>query len=213
MAPIKIHGSPMSTCTQRVLTTLAEKGVTSYELVPVDLMVGEHKQPAFLAKQPFGQIPVLEHGDITLFESRAIARYIVSNFAGQGTPLEGTDAKTKALALTWLEVETNNYNPIVSIIIYQKVFSSYFGQTCDDAVVEEQLKKLEKVLDVYETHLQKHQYLAGAEFTLADLSHLPYTAMMYKAGLSAPYTSRPAVNAWWERISSRESWKKVSGSA
>jgi glutathione S-transferase len=175
-------------------------------------MKGEHKQPAFLTKQPFGQIPVLEHGDITLFESRAIARYIVSNFAGQGTPLEGSDAKTKALALTWMEVETNNYNPLVSSIVYQKVFSSFFGQTCDDAVVEEQLKKLEKVLDVYEAHLKKHPYLAGNEFTLADLSHLPYTAMMFSAGLSAPYTSRPAVNAWWERISARESWKKVIGS-
>lgn len=48
----------LSTCVRRVAVVLREKDVP-YELVPVDLMKGEHKSPAFLEKQPFGQVPYI----------------------------------------------------------------------------------------------------------------------------------------------------------
>lgn len=56
---IKVYGAQRSTCTQRVLTALHEKGV-EYELVPVDFSKGEHKGEAHLKKQPFGKVPVLD---------------------------------------------------------------------------------------------------------------------------------------------------------
>jgi glutathione S-transferase len=59
---IKIHGSPKSTCTQRVAVVLSEKQVP-YEIVALDFAKAEHKSPAYLQKQPFGQIPVLEDED------------------------------------------------------------------------------------------------------------------------------------------------------
>ncbi|KAL3605035.1 hypothetical protein D5086_005894 [Populus alba] len=65
---LKLYGTPMSTCTSRVLTCLHEKSL-DFELVPVDLFAGEQKQPPFLAKNPFGQIPALEDDDLTLFAS------------------------------------------------------------------------------------------------------------------------------------------------
>jgi glutathione S-transferase len=55
---LKLFGHPFSTCTKRVLTVLEETG-TPYEIVRVDVLGGEHKGDAFLARQPFGQIPVL----------------------------------------------------------------------------------------------------------------------------------------------------------
>ncbi|KAL5700428.1 glutathione transferase [Ranunculus cassubicifolius] len=58
-AILKVHGAPMCTCTAIVLTCLHEKGL-EFELVPVDMSVAEHKQPSFLSKNPFGQIPSLE---------------------------------------------------------------------------------------------------------------------------------------------------------
>jgi hypothetical protein len=48
---IKIYGMPLSTCTGRVLATLFEKDVTDYEIVPVNIMKGEHKNPEFLKLQ------------------------------------------------------------------------------------------------------------------------------------------------------------------
>ena len=96
---LKLHGSPFSTCTQRVLTVLAEKGVTDYEIVPVNLPAGEHKQPAHVALQPFGKIPVLEDDGFFVYESRAICRYIASKYADQGTPIMPKSTDLKALAI------------------------------------------------------------------------------------------------------------------
>ncbi|CAF0808890.1 unnamed protein product [Adineta steineri] len=60
---IKVYGLAMSTCTQKVLTTLIEKGL-KYEIVNIDFAAGEHKSPKYLEeKQPFGVIPVLVDED------------------------------------------------------------------------------------------------------------------------------------------------------
>ena len=66
------------------------------------------------------------------------------------------------------------------------------------------------MLDVYEKVLSTRPYLAGDEFSLADLSHLSYGALLHECGCGGPFDSRPAVKAWWERITARASWKKVS---
>src|SRR5262245_48391625 len=72
---LKVHGHPFSTCTRKVLMTLAETE-TPYEFSVVDFAKGEHKQAPHLEKQPFGRIPVLEDGAFSFFESRAICRYL-----------------------------------------------------------------------------------------------------------------------------------------
>ncbi|CAI5467508.1 unnamed protein product [Closterium sp. Yama58-4] len=211
MAPVKVYGMNMSTCTKRVLTTLEEKAVTDYEVVTVDLAKGEHKSEEFTKKQPFGVIPYLDDGDVQVFESRAIARYIAEKNSGQGTDLLGSTLKERALVNQWLEVEAQNYNPPLSALIAEKVFKPMFGGGQPDLAKAEELKaKLSKVLDVYEAHLASSEYLAGSHFSLADLSHLPYTALLWVSGDSDLITSRPNVNKWWERISSRPAWKKIS---
>src|SRR4051812_8670664 len=78
---MKIYGHPMSTCTRKVLTTLVEKSHEP-ELVVVDFATGEHKKPAHMSRQPFGQIPTLEDGGFTLYESRAMMRYIDETKSG-----------------------------------------------------------------------------------------------------------------------------------
>lgn len=69
--------------------------------------------------------------------------------------------------------------------------------------------QFEPILDIYEKHLASSEYLAGDKFTMADLSHLPYTALLFPAGEGELITSRPHLAKWWEKISARESWKKV----
>eukprot|EP00250_Pteridium_aquilinum_P015003 c22321_g3_i1 orf=154-801(-) len=209
MAPLKVYGLAMSTCTGRVLATAIEK-CAPFEIEPVDLFSGAHKKPEFLALQPFGVIPVLKDEDLTIFESRAIARYIATKYEGEGTPLYGKNLQEKAKVEQWLEVETQNYNPPISTIVGQIVFLPKRGVPTNEEVVKENIAKLEKVLDIYEEHLSKNEYLAGDFFSLADLSHLPYTHYLINiANKGEVITSRKHVNAWWEKISSRPSWKQV----
>jgi glutathione S-transferase len=203
-----VHGAAFSTCTQRVLTTLAELGVDDYKLEPVDMMKGQHKSPDFLKLQPFGQIPVLKDGDLTIFESRAIVRYLVEKY--ENTTLTGKTLAERAVVNQWWEVESQNFNPPTASIVFQVVFTPIFGLERDDKVVAEQVAKLEKVLDVYEARLSSSKYLAGDSFTLADLSHLPYANLLVTAaGKSELFTSRPHLSAWWKDISSRPTFQKV----
>jgi glutathione S-transferase len=203
---MKLYGIASSTCTGRVLLSLFEKEVEDFELVIVNVRKGEGKKPEYLKLQPFGLIPVLEDGDLTLYESRAIIRYIANKYEGQGTALYGKDIKGRAKVDQWLEVEGQNFNSAIrsSLGVVSK-------PPIDEVLLTEAIGKLGKVLDIYEDHLSKTQYLAGDFFSLADLSHMTTGWKLfdkYKQG-SILFEGRPHVKAWWENISSRPAFKKL----
>ncbi|KAK6940947.1 Glutathione S-transferase, N-terminal [Dillenia turbinata] len=227
---LKLYGLPTSPCTTRVLACLHEKGL-DYEFVPINLLGGEQKKPAFLEKnvslitltffvsnfdlifsfilQPFGKVPVLEDGDLTLFGT-AITGYIAEKFKDTGFDLiRYGDYKEAALVRVWLEVEAQQYNPAIQPIVYQCVVMPRLGKPSDQKIIDESVEKLGKVLDVYEGRLEKSKYLAGDHFTLADLHHLSYTFNVMKTPYASLFTSRPYVKASWEDISSRPAFVKV----
>ncbi|XP_058084134.1 glutathione S-transferase F13-like [Magnolia sinica] len=206
----KLYGMAMSTCTARVLGTLYEIGI-DFELVTVDVIAGEHKQPSYLAKNPFGLVPALEDNDYTFFESRAITRYIATKHYGRGTDLLRLgNTKESALVGVWVEVESQNFNPPISAIIFQLVFTPMYGGTTNEQVVEENVVKLGTVLDIYEERLSKSNYLAGDFFTLADLHHFPYTYYLMKTPKAHLINSRPHVKAWWDSVTSRPAIKRAT---
>lgn len=211
MAKIKVHGLPFSSCTARVLACLNEKQV-EYELIPVNVRDGDHKQPQYLSLNPFGLIPVLQDGDLTLFESRAIIKYLAKKYQGQGSPnLLGSTMEEEAVVEQWCEVEAHQFNPPCYAIVSQIIINPLKGGTTDEAVVESNAEKLSKLLDVYEEWLSKSKYLAGDWFSLADLQHMPFLHYLVNdVGKATLISSRKHVNAWWEDISSRQAWKKVA---
>uniref|UniRef100_A0A7N0TSL4 glutathione transferase n=1 Tax=Kalanchoe fedtschenkoi TaxID=63787 RepID=A0A7N0TSL4_KALFE len=209
MAPLAVHGSPFSTATMRVLATLYEKGL-EFDFVPVDMSKGEHKQEAFLSLNPFGQVPAFKDGDLTLFESRAITIYISHEHAEEGTPLIFRDSKKMAILSVWKEVESCQFDPAASKIIWETLFKPRFGMTTDEKVVQESEAKLAQILDVYEARLSQSTYLAGESFTLADLHHLPTIHYLMGTPFKKLFDSRPVVSAWVRCITDRPAWAKVT---
>ncbi|KAK2639533.1 hypothetical protein Ddye_027328 [Dipteronia dyeriana] len=207
MAGIKIHGSTLSTAAQRVFTCLYEKDI-DFELVPVDMRAGEHKSEAFLSKNPFGQVPAFEQGDLYLFESRAITQYIAEQYADKGTALT-CPSKTEPMLLVWKEVEAHQFDPVASKLNWEIVIKPIFGMTTDPGAVEELETKLVKVLDVYEARLSKSKFLACDCFTLADMHHLPNINLLMGTQLKKHIDSRPHVSAWVANITARPAWVKV----
>ncbi|KAG6917724.1 hypothetical protein DXG01_001375 [Tephrocybe rancida] len=206
---LKLHGSGQSTCTRRVGALLREKKIP-FELVVVDMMKGEHKSPAYLEKQPFGQIPYIDDDGFILYESRAICRYLDDKYPTNGPKLIPTDPKKKALFEQAASVELNNFDPYAHDAVAEVVFKPYLGQTPDQEVFKKHIANLEKNLAAYEKILSKQKYVAGDEFTLADLFHLPYGYLVAAAGSQALYDkSRPNVVRWWTDITSRDSWVAV----
>jgi glutathione S-transferase len=98
---IKLYGHAGALCTKRVIVTLAELNLP-YELVKIDILQGEQKQPDYLAKHPFGKIPYLEDGEgdevVRVAESRAICRYLVAKYAGSDTALMPSRGDLRAFA-------------------------------------------------------------------------------------------------------------------
>ncbi|KAK3404940.1 hypothetical protein EUGRSUZ_K01232 [Eucalyptus grandis] len=205
---VKVYG-PDYASPKRALVCLLEKGV-EFETVGVDLLKGEHKAPEYLKLQPFGSLPVVQDGDYTLFESRAIIRYYAEKYKDQGTELLGKTIEERGLVEQWLEVEAHNFHPPIYDLVLKIVFGPFIGLTPDPKQLKESEDKLCQVLDIYEERLSKSKYLAGDFFSLADLSHLPFTQYLVgKIGKEYLIRDRKHVSGWWDDISSRPSWKKV----
>ncbi len=205
---MRIHGSRGSTCTRKVLMTFAEKGVTP-DFTNVDLAKGEHKQPAHVAFQPFGQVPVLVDGDFVLYESRAIVRYLDAVLPG--VALTPTDPKARARMEQWISVETSNFTPHAMKVIYQTTFAKWRGVEGDAAKIAEGRTATLVALDVLSAALVDRPYLVGEQFTLADLAYMPYFQYLEQGGHGDLVESRPPVAAWWERIRARPAWGTVIG--
>ena len=77
---IRIHRHPLSGHSHRVELFASLAGI-AHDLIDVDLAAGAHKQADFLALNPFGQVPVIQDGDITLSDSNAILVYLARRYA------------------------------------------------------------------------------------------------------------------------------------
>ena len=99
--PIRLHRMALSGHCHRIELFLSLLGLP-YELVEVDVAAGAHKTPEFLRMNPFGQVPVIQDGDVTLADSNAILTYLQGRYApGQWLP---SDPLGAAQVQRWLSV-------------------------------------------------------------------------------------------------------------
>ncbi|NBP13199.1 hypothetical protein EBU95_02245 [bacterium] len=199
MVALTLYGNENAMCTQKVMILLEELNL-KYTFKSVDLKKGEQKEPEYLKMQPFGKVPVIKYGDETVFESRSILRYIALN----NNALH--DLLGDVYVDVWMEAESQNFNPHISKIIYEKMFK---GERPDEAVIAQHLQSLERVLDVYNERLGQVDYIGGNSFSIADISHIPYIHTFLKIGYKSVLKSRPNVYNWLKRIMRRDSVKKV----
>jgi glutathione S-transferase len=205
---MKVYGHPISTCTRKVLAVLAERQA-NFDFVTVDLMTGAHKAADHLARQPFGQIPVLEEGDFRMYESRAIIRYLDEVLPGN--KLTPSNAKDRGIMEQWISIEASNFTPHAMKIIYEDLFKKMQGAPSDANLVQAGSTGVCKALDIMNTRLGEATYLAGNDFTLADICYMPYIEYLFASGHGDLITSRANVAAWWNRISTRPSWQTATG--
>jgi len=97
---LQLIGAPTSWNTLRARHVLFEKGlVHDVELVDLSVAIGDQKKPEHVAKNPYGKVPVLIDGDLTLFESRAIALYIAAKHRTYGESLIPESSNPRDLGL------------------------------------------------------------------------------------------------------------------
>ena len=200
---MKIFGHPMSTCTRKVLATLEENG-TPYELVLVDFGKGEHKQPDHVARQPWGKVPSLEDDGFTMYESRAMARYVNDKAGGKLVP---ADVRARAMMDQWINVEQSYFTPPTMKFVFKHIFQ----RPQEESAMAGAQQELEHTLPVLDAHLAKHTYFAGDAMSLADIAFMPYVEYGMNTPAKDLFAKHPHFMAWWNRVSERPSWRKVAG--
>ena len=196
----------MSTCTRKVLFTLNETN-TPYELTVVDFAKGEHKQDTHLSHQPFGQLPALTDGNFSMYESRAMARYIDRQAGGKLTP---SDAHGEARMEQWISVESANFTPHAMTFIYHGVFKrEQSAEALGNAGT-----KLELCCSILDKQLASTKaFLVGDQFTIADIAYAPYVEYGMNTDAKTIFAKHPHLTAWWNRVSERPAWRKAAGRA
>lgn len=159
-----------------------------HTIVPVDLLVGAHKKPDFLRLNRFGQVPVLEDGEIAIADSNAILVYLAERYAPESwyprTPVE------KAAIQRWLSIAAG------PLAFYPAVArrTNMLKLPLDDALIAQS----HNLFKVIEAALEKTPFLAGTNATIADLAIYSYTAVASEGNVSLD--DYPNIRAWLGRI-------------
>lgn len=185
---IKLYRHPLSGHAHRVELLLSLLNLPT-ELVFVDLAKGAHKQPEFLALNPFGQVPVIDDNGTVLSDSNAILVYLAQKYGnGRWLPSEPLAA---AKVQRWLSVAAGQIasGPATARLI--TVFGAPYN-------AEETIARSHVLLKVMDQELSASPFLAGAQATLADVAGYTYIAHAPEGNVSlADY---PHVRAWLARI-------------
>ncbi|CAE6447761.1 unnamed protein product [Rhizoctonia solani] len=207
MVTVKLHGMPHTASTRRAWVIAKEIGL-DVKIVPVNMSKGEHKDPAYIDNyHPFGITPVLEDEDGTkVYESRAIARYLVTKYAKGSTLLPDTsDPKAYGLFEQAASIEYSSFDPSASALSYERVFGPMKGPNADKELIKRCVETLDNAFSGYERILSKQKFLAGDNLTLADLFHLPYGKIIYDLEPQL-YSKRPNLTRWWKEVATRQTW-------
>ena len=207
MSTVIIHGSANSQFLRTARMACEEKGV-AYELQPVGSnTLADLKSEAHKKLHPFGRIPVLAHGDFTLFETSAIARYVDEAF--DGPALQPADVKDRAVMNQWISA-INHYlvDAMIFNFVAQFAFPSGPDGTPDMAKIEAAKPRIREYNEILDRHLDGRTYLAGDAVTIADLLLAPighYVGSM-PGGLPL-FDGLENLGRWWYAMEKRDSFQ------
>jgi glutathione S-transferase len=200
---LTIYGNPMSTCTRKVLMTLAETN-TPYELQVLDFAKADHKSEAHLRRQPFGRIPAMGDDGFEMFESRAICRYVARK---ANSPLLPSELRAFAKVEQWISIETSEFSASAMKFVYHHVFQ----RPQEAATMEAAAKALETTCAIMDRQLAQTPFIAGAELSLADIMFMPYLEYAMNTPAKEVVAKHRHVGAWWSKLAERPTWKKIVG--
>ncbi len=205
---IVLHHTALSTHCRPVVAFLAESGL-GWTSKPVDMNTGEHKSPAFLALNPAGALPVIEHEGLVLSESSAILKYLADV---AGSPLYPTDAKARARVNERMDWFNTGFEAHVAHeLVYPQVLPHHARATPEltRATAEWGKKKCEDDLALLDRHLLAgREWIAGDAITIADLLGASIASLPRVIG--ARFDAYPNVAAWLGRVESRASWQEAN---
>ena len=171
MAEIKLLGLSISVYTRIARMALEEKGL-DYKLEVVDIFADPGPPPDYLALNPFGAIPCLLHGDLVLYETSAITRYI-----DEITPTTSLQPAAPIERARMNQIigmlDSYCYRPMIWEVYVQRIVVPADGGETDEAGIVAALAGLRSVLEQLDQWRGEHSFLVGQAISLADLHLYP----------------------------------------
>ena len=172
--------------------TLEEMGLP-YELRPINMAENEQKSDWFTKINPNGRIPAITDDGFAVFESGAIMLYL----AEKTGLLMPADAKGKSVVTQWLMFQMGGIGPMFGQV-------HHFLRAAKEPVpyaIERYVAETRRLYGVLDAHLANHEWLAGGEYTIAEMATYPWIARheWHKTDLN----DFPNVKRWYDRISAR----------
>jgi glutathione S-transferase len=197
---VEIYGSPRSSA-GRCYWALEEAGV-AYERVDVSFSDKEHQSEAYKALNPNGKVPVFVDGDLVLWESLAINRYIVGTYRPE---LLGSTNAERALTNQWsIWSQTTLQPPVIGLFI-QLVFVPEPRR--DEAAMDGYRAKIGPLNALLDTHLSATGQMVGDQFTIADLEVASVARLNPRLGIDI--AEHEHLTAWLDRTLARPASQRV----
>lgn len=167
----------------------------SFRHVEVSSRDGGTRSPEYLARNPNGMVPLLEFDDgRMLAESNAMLIHLA-----EGTPFLPGDAYERALVYQWLFFEQYSHEPYIAVRRALVLFAERAHLATPERLATT-LERGNKALTVMERQLERTDFLAGGELSIADICLYAYTHVADEAGFDL--SAFPAVSAWLDRVGS-----------
>lgn len=194
---MKLLGRATSGNVQKVIFLLEELGA-SYEREDYGKQFNNTATEDYLALNPTGKVPTLVDGDLAIWESHSILRYIAQKSNSDLYPADLAKRSKIDRWMDWLLASLNG--------AYVSIFkATKGGEPVPDAAVAE----MGACLKLLEAHLGENNYLASDTFSLADIALGPIAHRCLGFPVDRPVT--PNVSAWHKRLSERPAFQKATG--
>ena len=202
MPEITFHSMADSAYLWTAMLIAREKGV-DYDFKPL-----EYRTPAHLKLHPFGKMPVMQHGDVFLYETAAIAHYIDRAF--DGPALQPSDALGQANVIRWISIVNSYVFPVMNRFMKERLVKPLWNAAPDTAFLESAPEQLALQMRVIDDAVSGGRYLAGNAYTIAD-SFLFAQLLFFGLTAEGKAHLQHAKNAadWLARMQARPSFEQT----
>lgn len=233
---IELYHNDMSVCAQKVRFALAEKNL-SWQGHHLNLRAGDQQKPEYIKLNPNAVVPTLVDDGNVIIESTVICEYLDDAYPEPKLKLKPADAVGRARMRLWtkqLDEGVHAATSVVSFVIafrYQKLGTSReeleeFHRKMPDPVKREKswenitkgvesrffpeaVKRFDKLLAEMEASLKESSWLAGNEFSLADIGYAPYVTRLDHLQLQFLWDKRPHIPDWYDRLRERRAYTEA----
>ena len=198
---LKVWGRTTSGNVQKVMWTIGELGLP-HQRIDVGREFGGLDTDEYGALNPNRRIPTLEDGDVIVWESNVIVRYLSAKF-GPGT-LWPSDPGTRAAADQWMDWQQTTLFPDMRTVFWALIRGG--ERAHDQAQVDAAVANLKAIWARLDHHLRDRRFVAGDTLTMGDI---PVGAVCYRYhALGVDRAPLPNLQAWYERLQSRPAFRE-----